>query len=374
MPATRTVEADTPDAAITFAGIHRSRILSVRQNPLGGLKAAMTTQKLGVSDQITLLAALAAQVSSGQPSNAALARKMAKHPKLQGYQERVAKFITVSDKLQAMGFDPSAVLLCKIGESSGNHAESLENARSYLARKNDITLMIRGPMIMNGIMMFLSSSMITAVPSLGAYIMQQANASGMPLKKNFATYILLAIASALDSGWPYMIAVVVAAILLRKQIWPYLRRWPIISTAHQIILTSRGLRFLGAYTPMFRAGVVSDQAIEYIAKYSSASDRRVYEKMSEFIKSGGSFGASFMEEDWPRDLIDLLETFDTAQMDAKQKLLNESASLMDQQLKSLYAKLGGGIKAFSMAFMMISIICLVYGIYVPITTMKPSMQ
>lgn len=368
---TITLEADTLHEAKARAGIPASRLLSVREDKLGSLKASFSGPRLTQVEQITMLGSLAAQVSSGQPSGAALLHKVSRIPKLEPYKEALLKMTTTSDRLKMLRFDPNAVLLVKIGEDSGNHAEALDNAKNYLKRMREMSNMIRGPMIMNAVLFSLATIMFTAVPLLGDYIMSEAQSSGMPIKANIATRFLLMNAFVMKTGWPYLIALITGLFMFRGQLWPTLKTFPIIRLVEDIVCTMRAMRFVSAYTPLFRAGVVSDTAIENILKSSSAADSIVYKDMLADIRRGGSFGHSFKAEHWPADFIDLMEAFDGSSPGSRRDLLILARELMDENLRTAFEKLSAGVKVLAMSFMLLAIVCLVYGIFVPVTTIRP---
>lgn len=368
-----TIEADTTEEATVKSGVPGSRLLHVRADQFGALKSSMTGPRVSQIEQITILGSLAAQVASGQPSGETLMRKISRLPKLEQYREALSRMTTTSDRLKMLRFDLNAVLLVKIGEESGNHADALDNAKNYLKRMREMTNLIRGPMIMNGVLMTLATIMFTAVPLLGDYIMHEAQSSGMPLKGNIATRFLLMNAAIMKTGWPYLIALVVGLIMFRRQLWPTLKTFPLVRMIEEIIRTMRAMRFVSAYSPLFRAGVVSDAAINHILRASGSGDRVVYKDMLDHIRRGGSFSRSFKPEYWPADFIDLMEAFDGSSNESKRDLLTLARDLMDESLRTAFEKFSGGVKVFAMVFMMLAILSLIYGIFVPVTTIRPAM-
>ncbi len=369
----QTVEATSKDGAISKLGCSPERIVKLRKKAAFDFFNLSAKKKKGPNKeaQVIFLQILSGLLRSGRSSQDAVRRllgsmknriKVAKG-ELNGKYE-------VSEILQSLGFESSAVIMAQIGEDTSTLPEMLssasQNIMNYLKIREDMWKGIRtgGIYLALGLFIFIGLPLFIAPEISKLLAKQQINI----VTNNFTDFLLI-LNDIYRHFWWAILAIIAGIIMFRKTVWYHLQSWPFFRSIHDFQRNMRGLTFLVAYKPLYEAGINTDRALRLIRENANAGLRIVLDDMIQEISLGADISDVLNTEHWPLAIRDGFIGFAGLEADQRIIVVDQQIETLSLDLKVVGRQIGSSFNLIGTLLIVFSIAAAAIGFYLPLMTM-----
>lgn len=374
VPVVKTVEATSKESAISKLACSPERIVSLRKKAAFDFLNLSAKKKKGPNKeaQIIFLQILSGLLRSGRSSQDAVRRllgsmknriKVAKG-ELNGKYE-------VSEILQALGFDSSAIIMAQIGEDTSTLPDMLsrasQNIMNYLKIREDMWGGVRtgGIYLSLGILIFIGLPLFVA-PEISKLLAKQQ----IHIATNTFTDILLILNDIYHKLWWLIILVIGAIVLFRKTVWVSLRGLPFFRSIHDFQRNMRGLTFLTAYKPLYEAGINTDRALRLIRENASSGLGLILDDMIKEISLGADISDVLNTEHWPLAIRDGFIGFAGLEADQRLLVVDQQIETLSLDLKVVGRQIGSSFNLIGTVLIVLSIASAAIGFYLPLMSMS----
>ncbi|THB64893.1 MAG: hypothetical protein D6B27_09565 [Gammaproteobacteria bacterium] len=371
---TKIVEAATRDGALNKLDCPAERLVSLRK------KAAFDFANLSVKRkkkpnkeaQVIFLQILSGLLRSGRSSQDAVRRLLgAMKSRIKVAKGELTGKYEVSEILEALEFDSSAVIMAQVGEDTSNLPEMLskasQNIMNYLKIREDMWKGVRtgGIYFTLGIAIFIGLPLFIA-PEMTKLLAKKQ----IILPINIATDILLILNHIYINFWWAILAALGSITVFNKVVWTFLKPFPFFRSIHEFQKNMRGLTFLVAYRPLYEAGINTDRALRLIRENAGKSMRLILDEMIKQIALGADISDVLNTEHWPIAIRDGFIGF--AGLDAEQRMvvIDQQIETLSLDLKVVGRQIGSTFNMMGTVLIVLSIASAAIGFYLPLLSMS----
>lgn len=364
------VEAESRSQAINKSGVSSQIIQSVSPDPLGGIKQALTEKKLPLIDQALILISMASKISSGKPFNKAIMESL-DFKKLGIQPSDLSGCVKPHEYLAKLRFDDSAVLLAEVGDSAGQLPEALNRASESIRDRVKAAKEFGKSLAMGLLYSCLGIAAIVVVPIwAGSYLHEMIEVQRLPLRMNVLSNAVVALGEFYATAWPILLIAAFALYMFRDKAWNSIRHVVGLHFINERLKIKRALDFVASYHILHITGVPDPQAFKFIQTRSKGLTYRLYEDAIQRLKEGRPLAEVFNNDEWPRLLHQNLQGFDNHRPAGRDIVLKN----LVETLKAYYVEYSAKIATFAsvtgFALMLLTIMLLAVGFYLPIANMQ----
>ncbi|MEQ9223891.1 MAG: hypothetical protein RIE14_10190 [Salinisphaeraceae bacterium] len=325
----RRVEARSGEEARARSGFSERRIVSVGTAHFDGLLDEFTRVRLSVDDQAMMLAQLGAAIVSGQSSERTFRELMRGNRHLRKQEAKIAGEMLVSKRLAMLNFDPQAVLLAEVGESSNTLGTSLQHASEEMLMRRDLLSEVSKGLLPGIFLMLMGIGLLCGVSVLMAPELERfAEMPGLDAPFNAATQVMFVIDDVLRNAWWLILGIIAAIYALRRKIWERIRSLPAVNSFAEYFRLLKGMRFLTAFKPLFEAGINTRRILEQLGTASRGREAWVYQDMLRGVNEGKALSVLLDRDEWPTILRQGFKNFERADPEVQKDIIGTQTRLM----------------------------------------------
>ncbi len=369
----QTVEATSKESAISKLGCSPERIVKLRKKAAFDFFNLSVKKKKGPNKetQIIFLQILSGLLRSGRSSQDAVRRLLGSMKnRIKVTKGELNGKYEVSEILQTLGFESSAVIMAQIGEDTSTLPEMLssasQNIMNYLKIREDMWKGIRtgGIYLALGILIFIGLPFFVAPEISKLLAKQQLNIS-----INTFTNLLLILNDIYRQLWWLILLVIGALVLFRKSVWISIRGLPFFRSIHDFQRNMIGLTFLTAYKPLYEAGINTDRALRLIRENANTALRLILDDMIKEISLGADISDVLNTEHWPLAIRDGFIGFAGLEADQRLLVVDQQIETLSLDLKVVGRQIGASFNLIGTVLIVLSIASAAIGFYLPLMTM-----
>ncbi len=367
----RDVKAATEADAVAQLNVNRTSVRSVTRNYYQELNALLPDAAPPLSTQARILAVFTAQVEAGSNPSATFDQLLQSYPEFAHRATDVAKTPRVSEKLAALNFDPQLLLLAEVGEETGLIAQALGDATEKMIARQQLLSELKWQLAPSAGLTFVGVATLLALPPFMVDPIDEiVSVKEIRFASNFATDILMAIGRiySMPSAWILTAALLAGAVVLRRQLWPYLNRLPMLSSIEAFFQISAAYRFITAFAPLFERGVGQSRILALLKRYARKKELTAYSQMEDHLAVGGSLATAFESDYWHPILRDSMRGFDPMTKESKLILLSRVQPLMAHTVKSQGNLVASTLSALGTSLSVGITLLVFFGMTLPMTT------
>ena len=270
---------------------------------------------------------------------------------------------SLSERLEALRFNPIVVAVIRAGEQSGEIAAVIKQAISNLQKEIEMNKKARKG-IVGGLLLFVASVAILLGVSAGtSEALDSVIEAGIIEQRNFAGWILSALGDyARNYLWSLpLIAILVTGAMIRYG--DYLRQlWP-ISVFNTYLKTLRSIRLVSVWLILERAGLNIEHDEQLLA---TAIGTSLATRISMQRKTGETFGDLLSSRYFSSSLEECCMNISTLGVSDKIHLLEQITQMLDIERAQLATAISRTFYIIGMVVAMTSIALILSGILLPI--------
>ena len=366
------VRGDGDLREIVVPGLNLKRALSAAGHDLSRVVKAercldydSLAVKISQQAQMIFLMKLLPYYISGIPDQ--VAQLFRTYAPIQGMSKRHPTALDVnsslSERLEALRFNPIVVAVIRAGEQSGEIAVVIKQAISNLQKEIEMAKKTRKGVV-GGLLLFAASIVILLGVSAGTSgALDSVIDAGIIEQRNFAGLVLDALGNyARNYLWslPLIMALAAAAIF---RYGDYLTNlWP-ISVFNTYLKTLRSIRLVSVWLILERAGLNIEHDEQLLATAIGAS---LAARISGQRKTGETFGDLLSSQYFSSSLEECCAGISALSVSDKIHLLEEIIQLLDIERSQLAATISRTFYIIGMMVAMGAIALILSGILLPI--------
>ena len=371
---TLVIDAATRDGALNKLSCPPERLVKLRKKAaFDFVNISLKRKKRPNKEaQVIFLQILSGLLRSGRSSQDAVRRLLgAMKSRIKVAKGELAGKYEVSEILEALDFESSAVIMAQVGEDTSNLPEMLskasQNIMNYLQIREDMWkgLRIGGIYLALGLFIFIGLPLFMG-PEISKILAKQQ----IDISTNFGTDLLLILNDIYRNFWWIIISCLGGIIVSHKIVWAFLKPFPFFRSIHDFQKNMRGLTFLVAYRPLYEAGINTDRALRLIRENANKSMRLILDEMIKQIALGADISDVLNTDHWPLAIRDGFIGF--AGLDAEQRMvvIDQQIETLSLDLKVVGRQIGTSFSLFGTILILLSIAAAAIGFYLPLLTMS----
>lgn len=347
--------------ALALGGYDLNRIASARRCLNPNYSATKISQK---AQMVFLMKLLPYYISGISDRSTQLfrtyvpIRKMSKR-----YPTALDVNLSLSDKLEALHFNPIVVAMIRAGEHSGEIATVLKQTISNLHNEIETDKRARKG-IAGGLLLFVVSSVILLAVSAGTSgALDSIIEAGIVERRNFAGLILEGLGDyARNYLWSLFLIVAFMAGMVYKYDYRLMRLWP-LSVFNAYLNILRSIRLVSVWLILERAGLSIEHDEQLLA---TAIGTSLAARISEQRKKGETFSDLLNSRDFSGTLEECCTGISTLATSDKIHLLEQIKQLLDMEIAHSAATISRTFYIIGMFIVALAIALILFGILLPI--------
>ena len=169
-----------------------------------------------------------------------------------------------------------------------------------------------------------------------------------------------------------MVAALVVIIVIHKPLWKATRELPLLSVFYELQLLVRSLRFVMSYIPLYKAGIVANDALILLQRQEKGENAIVYDGMLIAIQQGLSLSQTIDTPYWSGILRAGFSGFEQLEETARPTVLENMVSVLRLQQGVYSRRVAATMKTIGMLITVVAILCIVFGFMLPMQSLKPA--
>lgn len=371
--ASLSIEADTEAEAWEKSGEALSHVISIKPDTVDLLKWRFLYPAPPLVDQALFLQNLSALLLSGEDVIRAIKRLLVGNTAFKMDEKRLSQCVTCVDYLRTLRFNLTAIVLAEVGEKSASLGKALRTAADSILEREKLLKQLGKSIWQAGVYVFIGLVLLFGLPViLGGTletIMKETEGAFQP---NAWTHFILNTRHFLLNYGLFVIGVIVITGVFRKQIWETIKNWPFLSLVRDFALLRRGLSFLTAYKPLYRAGIPDPRCFLILKTQSKGVEQTLYEQMHKDLMRGKDLSHAMNTPAWPDGLRFSMSHFGTLQDERKDVLVDTLINTMRNQVDLISQKIAKYITLISWVCIILGIASVALGYYLPLASMRAS--
>ena len=357
---------------IIVPGLNLNRALTTAGYDLSGIVKAERclnydglATKISLQAQMVFLMKLLPYYISGVPDRSAQLfrtykpiRKMSKY-----YPTALDVNSSLSERLEALRFNPIVVAVIRAGEQSGEIAVVIKQAISNLQKEIEMNKKARKGIIGGLLLLVASVAILLGVSAGTSDALDSVIEAGIIKQRNFAGLILSVLGDYVhDYLWSLpLIAILATGAMFRYG--DYLRQlWP-VSIFNTYLKTLRSIRLVSVWLVLERAGLNIEHDEQLLA---TAIGTSLATRISLQRKTGETFGDLLSSRYFSPSLEECCAGISALGVSDKIHLLEQIAQMLDVERTQLATVISRSFYIIGMIVAMASITLILSGILLPI--------
>ena len=367
------VEAVTKEEAISKSGLHKRTIQSVDLDHFGAIRASLTEKRLPQGEQVVALVTISSKLEAGMTPGRSIVESVDLQ-KLELTAADLAGCERACDYLKVLRFDETAILLADAGDKAGNLAESLNRAADVLRERAKTKKEFAKPMKKAIVNFCVGFSAAIGFPLFGGDMLHEfIYKQKLPITTNNMSDMLMALQGFYVSSWPMLIAIAVAAFVLRARLWAAIRRWPLCNKFDDRLRCKRALEFVQTYQLLTQSGFTNPQVLQFLHERSKGRQRAIYEEALALNVEGRELGEVLDSDEWPKIVSQNLIGFEKQNLDGRARILKNLSNALTEMFVHHSESIADNLGRLSMASLIFSLFLFALGFYMPMVTMRMTM-
>ena len=247
---------------------------------------------LNISTQMQILTRISGGVLSGEAINQYLPSILDDFKDLKSNKilitAEIVKGKTLAQLLSYLNIDQTCIKLIENGERSGKLSQSIKDAKQFLKLESKTQKATTSTLKSQFLILLVAFGLVLGFPSFVVNYYEDIKASGMTIDYNFSTQILFFLNDYSLVGLS-LLMIIVATIVVKKRV--FLERfgdvYP-ISVFQNIISTRQSILFLSIFTPLFKAGMKTQQILSAYSSINPAAAKHIEQKTLEGVSISDS--------------------------------------------------------------------------------------
>lgn len=346
-----------------------SRVLSVSVDWLTTLTSfSVVSSGPSKTEQAIFLLNIAAQMTSGKRSiRDVFDSYLSRDKRFSVDRGKYVNAMTIEDFLEALGFSVNVQLLAKAGSDSGDLPTALREAAEFLqeeeARKGAIAKKIAGGIFYSG-----AAVAMAVFGSMGfsAQLKDMESNIGIPFEYNFASDTMFAVDWFFSTYGPFVIVLLGAAFIFRRQILNLADSWPVMAQINRITRLQRGINFLSLFSLLRRSGKTDPDALHYMATNSTGPDVDIYNELASVTARGKPVYEGLREKDWSPTIMAGLGELEEMDAESAHSTMKAIVGGQKQELIKAGESLATTMEVVGMVSLVLTILIIVIGFLLPI--------
>ena len=242
---------------------------------------------IDINTQMQILTRISGGVLSGEAINQYLPSILEDFKNLKSNKilitAEISKGKTLAQLLSYLNIDQTCIKLIENGERSGKLSQSIKDAKQFLKLEDKTQKATTSTLKSQFLILLVAFGLVLGFPSFVVNYYEDIKASGMTIDYNFSTQILFFLNDFSLAGLSLLIIIVALVVINKRTFLERFERVYPISVFQNIISTRQSILFLSIFTPLFKAGMKTQQIFSAYSSVNLANAKHIEQKTLEGV-------------------------------------------------------------------------------------------